>query len=84
MSYVVIFTLYDLYHVKLPSLTNEEDARLSIYLCVFSAWNCMEEHKSHPSNYLPADILPRASPGGVGDLQADQLMCWDPLQQWLQ
>lgn len=70
MSYVVVFTFYDFHHVKLPSLGNREDSWLNICLCIFPAWDCMEEERNHPTNYLPTDIFPWASPGGVGDQQA--------------
>lgn len=69
MSYV-LFTCCDFQRVKLPSSGRGEDARLNIYLCVLLAWHCMEEERNQPTNYLPADIFPWASPGGVGDQQA--------------
>ena len=71
MSYVTImFTFHYFHRVKLPSLGNGEDSGLNICLCVFPARDFMEDEINHPTNYLPTDIFPWASPGGVGDQQA--------------
>lgn len=66
----IIFSFYDFHRVKLPSLGRWEDSGLNVHWCVFPAWDCMKEERNHPINYLPTDIFPWASPGGVGDQQA--------------
>lgn len=66
----VTFIFYDFYHVKLPSLDNGQGSSLNMCLCVFPAWDCMEEERNHPTNYLLTDIYLWASPGGVGDQKA--------------
>lgn len=67
MSSVIVFTFNDFLCVKLPSLDRGENSRLNNQWCVFPAWDCKEEERDHPTNYIPAGIFQWAFPGDVGD-----------------